>query len=361
VTDDAGHRASAVRTVQVQDTLAPAITLHGPSTSTLECGLETFTDPGASAMDVCAGDVSGRIAVSGTVNPGVEGRYDLRYTAMDPSGLTASATRQVTVADTRSPSIVCPGPRVYEASGPEGALVTPALATASDACSTPSVSGPPAGLYRPGSTPVTYTATDAAGHAVSCTTSIHVTSRDTTHTPPKLFMCDMPRHTREPLLKACGFVTSHGGAPLSFVYFTVDGGQPIPVVPEASGGMVVDWMSLPEGTHTIELTAIDAVGAVSRATRTVNVDRTAPVIRIVSPVPGEAQPSSVVAITSEVTDASPSTVTTQWVQNSRVGAGTNSVTHTVDLVNWGDNWVLVRAQDSAGNVSEVFTTVTVSP
>ena len=33
----------------------------------------------------------------------------------------------------------------------------------------------------------------------------------------------------------------------------------------------------------------------------------------------------------------------------------------MDLVNWGDSWVMVRAQDAAGNVAEVFTPVTVSP
>jgi hypothetical protein len=101
--DPSGNTATNTRTVYVVDTTAPAITLLGANPLTVECHAG-FTDPGAAALDACAGAVS--VATSGSVNANNPGTYTLTYTADDGNGNTNSATRTVSVQDTTPPAIV---------------------------------------------------------------------------------------------------------------------------------------------------------------------------------------------------------------------------------------------------------------
>ena len=96
-----GATSNAV--VTVIDTLPPVITLNGGNPIFVELG-GTFTDPGATANDICAGVVP--VVVSGTVNVGVVGTNTLIYTATDGNGNTNSATRTVIVRDTTPPTIL---------------------------------------------------------------------------------------------------------------------------------------------------------------------------------------------------------------------------------------------------------------
>jgi len=87
----------------VQDTLAPVVTLLGASRMTNELGA-VFTDPGATATDLCAGLVL--VATNGTVNTAVVGTNTLTYIANDGNGNTNTATRTVVVRDTTPPAIL---------------------------------------------------------------------------------------------------------------------------------------------------------------------------------------------------------------------------------------------------------------
>ena len=93
--DSAGNIGSATRTVTVQDTQPPVVTLSGASTVEITLGT-TFTDPGATAQDAADGEL--QVSVSGTMSnaPGV---YTLTYTATDAAGNSASASRTITVVD----------------------------------------------------------------------------------------------------------------------------------------------------------------------------------------------------------------------------------------------------------------------
>lgn len=254
-------------------------------------------------------------------------------------------------------SISCPGELVVEATGPDGAFVTPAEATVSNSCGV-TVSGPAAGIYPLGTTPVTYVATDVAGNSASCTTAVHVVDRDAT--PPSLTMCGMPQYTSSAQVKACGWATAMpGGATISTVLLTVDGGTPLALAPDVSGGFVFAWLDLEEGAHTITLTAIDVQGGATSHTQTVTVDRTAPTIRILAPAAGDVQTSLAVEIVSEVVDSSPTRVTTNWAQSTQVEPGTQVVRHTVQMAGPGSSGVLVQATDAAGNTSEQQFTVLV--
>ncbi len=104
---DGSHTVSTTRTVNVVDTTPPVITLNGSNPMTVQCHT-SFTDPGATASDGCAGNLTGSIVVTGSVNPNVIGSYVRTYTVSDGSN-TVSTTRTVNVVDTTAPVITLNG------------------------------------------------------------------------------------------------------------------------------------------------------------------------------------------------------------------------------------------------------------
>jgi len=106
-----GYATTTVtRTVDVVDSTAPALTLHGANPMTVEVG-GAFADPGASASDACAGDLGATILVSGAVNTKRLGTYLLTYTVSDGIN-TTSVTRTVNVVDTTPPVLSAIRPSV---------------------------------------------------------------------------------------------------------------------------------------------------------------------------------------------------------------------------------------------------------
>ncbi len=157
-TDSAGNTATATRTVNVVDTIAPTLTLNGANPMTVECHT-SFTDPGATASDSCAGDLTGSIVVTGSVNPNVVGTYTLTYTVSDGYN-SASASRTVNVVDTIAPVITVNGanPMIVECH----TTFTDPGATATDSCAgnVPVSSSSNVNPNVPGTYTITYTATD---------------------------------------------------------------------------------------------------------------------------------------------------------------------------------------------------------
>ena len=133
VSDSAGNAAEpATRTIHVVDTQAPVLTLLGDPEVTLECGGE-YTDEGVAAMDVCDGDISGQIQVTGEFNPAAPGTYVLTAMVPDGSGNEAEpVTRTIHVQDTQIPTITLTGESTVTV--PCGAYYTDAGATAWDSC-----------------------------------------------------------------------------------------------------------------------------------------------------------------------------------------------------------------------------------
>ena len=95
-TNALGAEASTTRTVQVVDTLPPILTLLGENPLMHELGAP-FTDPGATATDLCAGDLTGSIVPNLTVNASLAGVYTNTFTVADASANTAAAYRTVLV------------------------------------------------------------------------------------------------------------------------------------------------------------------------------------------------------------------------------------------------------------------------
>ncbi|MDY7233060.1 choice-of-anchor A family protein [Hyalangium rubrum] len=178
VEDSAGNSPEEVtRTVTVSDTLPPVLTLNGPASQTLECGTP-YANPGATASDLCAGDLSASIVTSGAVNVALPGNYTLSYAVVDPAGQGTTLGRTVKVQDTLAPQLqVRPGPSVLECNG--APYVDPG-ATASDVCAgnltpnivvTSNLNQTQAGQYS-----VTYRVTDNAGNVSTAVRSLTVGS-----------------------------------------------------------------------------------------------------------------------------------------------------------------------------------------
>ena len=184
VSDSSGNTAGqATRTITVEDTTGPTVTLSGGN-MTVEC-TGTFTDPGATALDSCEGDVSGSLVVGGqTVNTGQPGIYIITYDAQDGSGNPASqVTRTVTVADTTKPLITR---NIFNGTVNItlqcGDTYAEPGATVSDGCegdisSSVIVGGDAVVTTTPGDYVVTYAVTDAGGNTANASRIVRV--RDT--------------------------------------------------------------------------------------------------------------------------------------------------------------------------------------
>jgi hypothetical protein len=116
-----GSSTNAIFTVIVQDTTPPVLALLGanPLTNYVNAPL---IDPGATASDIYAGNLTGVIIVSGTVDTNVVGNYTLTYTVNDGNGNSATTNRTVV--------IVTPPPTLIIASaGNQSIFAWPASAT----------------------------------------------------------------------------------------------------------------------------------------------------------------------------------------------------------------------------------------
>lgn len=113
------------------------------------------------------------ITVESPTGPFGIGERDVTLTVTDPEGASDSCTALVTVNDCDPPEIVCPAPTVVGCEGNGQALVDPGDATTTD-CTAVTVTNPGTSAYPVGTTVVAYTATDAAGNASDCTTTVTV-------------------------------------------------------------------------------------------------------------------------------------------------------------------------------------------
>jgi choice-of-anchor A domain-containing protein/uncharacterized repeat protein (TIGR01451 family)/uncharacterized repeat protein (TIGR02543 family) len=163
--DPFGNTVTGSFPVTVVDTTPPVLQVQGPSSVTHECG-STYVDPGATASDICSGDLGPAIVTTHAVNGWVPGTYTVQYSVADGVGLTASGSREVTVQDSLPPVIhVTPGPAVLECFG---APYEDPGATAGDVCAgdlTPGIAVTSTlDQSRAGEYTVTYTVSDPAGH-----------------------------------------------------------------------------------------------------------------------------------------------------------------------------------------------------
>jgi hypothetical protein len=94
----------------------PTLVLQGSSAMTLECGVDSWVDPGARAWDVGCAPLEVHRYNSGSdpygpgPNTSAEGTYSVQYIAWNAAGTTVSAIRSVRVDDRTPPSLKLKGP-----------------------------------------------------------------------------------------------------------------------------------------------------------------------------------------------------------------------------------------------------------
>jgi hypothetical protein len=92
--DKGGHEATCSSSITVTDTQPPTLTLKGSNRVALECYAD-YAEPGATASDICQGDLSAQVRITGSVNTRLPGRYTLTYSVEDSAGNSAVPTTRV--------------------------------------------------------------------------------------------------------------------------------------------------------------------------------------------------------------------------------------------------------------------------
>ncbi|MDB5197852.1 MAG: C-terminal target protein [Flaviaesturariibacter sp.] len=133
----------------------------------------TLTYNGSTSQPVSANNLSGAVFQKGAT------QVDWKVT--DAFGNSTTYSYSINVADTEAPVLTCPATlTVSTDTGLCAATVSMATPPAADNCGEVTVSGvrsdnqPLTAVYPKGSTTITWTATDAAGNASSCTQTIKV-------------------------------------------------------------------------------------------------------------------------------------------------------------------------------------------
>jgi hypothetical protein len=336
VVDTNGNVADQVtRTVNVQDTTPPVLSLIG-GTVFLECGVDTFTDPGYNAVDLCAGPVP--VVVGGAVvDVNNTGNYVVTYNATDGTNSAPQQTRTVTVQDTLPPVISLVGGSVSVVAGQP--YIDPGFA-ANDACEgnvSVTVGGAVVNTSVLGDYLVTYDAEDSGGRdAVQQTRLVSVVAGN----PPVIV-----RNGGDVVLE-CQSVYTDLGATASDIE---DG-----VIPPANIVVTNPVNTSVPGIYVVRYNVQDTSGNdASEVTRTVEVvDTGAPVLTLTGP--------------SSLTVACGGTYVEQGATalDSCTGVLTGSVVvggDVVDEENPGVYVVRYNVQDSSNNAAvELTRTVTVS-
>jgi Bacterial surface protein, Ig-like domain/Bacterial Ig-like domain (group 3)/HYR domain len=327
--DSSGNEGTATRTVVVLDGEPPVVTLNGDVTVTVECH-GAFVDPGATALDACAGPVP--VTVTGTVNVNQPGLYTLGYSAKDPSGNTSNVVnRMVQVVDTTKPTVTLKGASTMTLSCGSRSFVDPG-ATASDLCAGTlpvNVSGA-VNPAVPGPYTLTYTAVDPSGNQGSATRTVTVLAVD----PPT--------------------ITLNGASPMTLECHASSYVEPGAVGHDGCGG---SGAAIPSGAvdvntpgvYTITYSYTDAFGNVAApVTRTVNVlDTTKPVITV------NGLASVNVECHGTYTDAGATAV------DSCAGSLPVTPAGAVDVNTPGTYTITYSAKDPSGNVQTATRTVKV--
>ncbi len=333
VTDAAGNTASCSFDVVVEDTEAPTIIC--PLDITLSstegnCGaIATWTTP---ATD----DNCGVSTVVSTHNSGdvfSVGTTTVTYTVTDLYNNTATCNFDVIVTDDTPPAITCPADITATTdAGLCSAVVTFANPIATDDCGTVTVTCNPASgsTFNIGTTPVTCTATDAAGNTTTCNFDIIVTDDEdpviacpaTITTTSDVGMCNAVVTWTDPVI---GTDATDNCGVVSVVCSPVSGS------------------TFPVGTTPVTCTATDAAGNTATCTFDVVVtDNNPPVITCPADITTNMDSGVCGAVVTfanplATDDCGATTVTCSPASGSVFGIGTTSVTCT--------------ATDAAGNTA----------
>ncbi len=178
IKDAAGNSSTCTTTVTVSAGNAPSISCPSNISVAAGSGCKTSFSSFSSTFVATATDHNGS---SLTVTNDAPDSFSLgttttvTFTATDDDmGKSSSCTATVTVVDETAPIITCPSDRTVTTESNETTVSLSLAATATDECSTPTVTNNAPGSYPIGDTTVTFTASDTAGNNSSCSTKVTV-------------------------------------------------------------------------------------------------------------------------------------------------------------------------------------------
>jgi hypothetical protein len=254
-TDAAGHTSQCTFDVNVNDCEAPVVTCPADITvcnDATQCSaVVNFT---TSATDNCPGVSSVCVPASGSTFP--VGTTAVTCTATDAAGHISQCSFNVTVNDCEAPSITCPGDITVCNDAGQCAAEVNFTVTSSDNCpGVITVANPPSGSFFPlGTTVVSCTATDAAGHQTQCgfTVTVNDCESPTITCPGDMTVCNDPGQ--------CSAVVNY----TTTASDNCPGVNTICIPPPGA--------SFPKGTTLVTCIATDAVGHTAQCTFNVTVN-----------------------------------------------------------------------------------------
>jgi len=351
VSDASANSSSCSFTVTVNDTQAPVITCPAnvtQSTDTNQCSA-VVTYSNATATDNCSG-VGTPVCTptSGSTFP--KGTTTVNCTVSDSSSNSSSCSFTVTVNDTQSPSITCPGNVVTTTPpGQCSTVVTYPAPTASDNCPgvTASCSPSSGSSFNKGTTTVTCTATDTSSHTTSCSFTVTVNDNE------------------NPTITCPGNISTIAGPGVctAMVTYSTGASDNCPGVTVACSPP--SGSAFPIGATTVNCTATDTSGHTANCSFTVTVTNPNPVVTITGPPSGSIYPvNSPVSFTGTFTDAGGGTHTATWTftsanptinQTGSVNELTGAVSLTYSFSAAGVYFVKLTVNDSCGGTGMATT------
>ena len=188
-TDDFGNSVSATQTVTVIDTDNPIV--NAPTDTTIEAtGQLTLVTSGeiGTTIDnaIGIGTATATDSVDGVLAPTLDvsedgfavGEHTVTWSAVDRSGNTGSATQNVTIVDSTSPTVVAPADVVLDATGLLTMVSTETLGTATATDSVddnPTITNDnPSDGFAVGEHTVTWSAVDHSGNVGTATQTVTI-------------------------------------------------------------------------------------------------------------------------------------------------------------------------------------------
>jgi len=341
--------ASASASNVLIDTTPPILTLPANISTEATSASGAVVNFSVNASDMASG------AVMPSANPPSGGTFSLGMTtvnvsATDGAGNTQTGSFTVTVRDTTAPVVTPPANVTAEATSANGAVVSYAVATASDAVGVTSLTYSKGNgtTFAIGTTTVTATAKDAANN--TGTGAFTLTVRDTTGpviTVPANFTAE---------------ATSANGAAVSFSVSAsdaVDGVSPVTAAPVSGSTFLL-------GTTTVNVSATDGFGNTKTGSFTVTVrDTTKPTLNLPANVIAEATGPSGAVVNSSVSASDavsgPLVPTVSPVSGSTFSIGTTTVnaSATDNAGNMQTGTFTVMVSDTTAPTASVPTTLTV--
>lgn len=175
VKDSSGNVATAIKTVHVQDSIAPELILKGEENLVIQVG-GTYTEAGYTANDNYDGNLTSEVKVSGSVDIKKPGIYVITYSVSDSSGNTTKLQRVVNCYDPVPPTLTLKGSKNITINA--GTTYTEPGYTATDnydgnITSSVKINGN-VNVYHAGTYTITYSITDSSGNTVTDTRTVTV-------------------------------------------------------------------------------------------------------------------------------------------------------------------------------------------